>query len=48
MLYEVITMQSGDPLQFKTMDDFRAAFVKQLNHFVEIKLRGNDIRNNFV
>ncbi len=40
---KMLGMQSGDPLQFKTMDDFRAAFVKQLNHFVEIKLRGNDI-----
>jgi len=35
--------QTGDPGQFSTFDEFFAAYRKQLNHFVEIKVRGNNV-----
>lgn len=34
---------SGDPRGFKTFDEFFAAFEKQLKHFVDIKIRGNNL-----
>jgi len=38
-----IGIESGDPLQFKTYEDLFAAFKRQLKHFVEIKIRGNQV-----
>lgn len=35
--------QTGDPRGFSTFDDFFAAFAKQLRHFVDIKIRGNNL-----
>ena len=34
---------TGDPRKFKTFDEVFAAFKKQLNHFVDIKVCGNNI-----
>lgn len=36
-----IGLQTGDPRSFKSFDDLIAAFRKQLNHFIDIKIRGN-------
>ena len=36
-------LKTGDPLSFKSMDDLMEAFTKQLNYFVDIKARGNNI-----
>jgi pyruvate formate-lyase/glycerol dehydratase family glycyl radical enzyme len=36
-----IGIESGDPTSFVTFDDLYAAFEKQLQHFVDIKIRGN-------
>ncbi len=36
-------IESGDPLQFKSFDDLMRAFEKQINHFIDIKIRGNNI-----
>ena len=33
--------ETGDPAQFRTFDDLYGAFEKQLNHIVEIKVKGN-------
>ena len=38
-----IGLRTGDPRRFKTFDEFFAAFEKQVNHFVDIKVRGNNI-----
>jgi len=38
-----IGLKTGDPRRFKTFDEFFAAFEKQVNHFVDIKVRGNNI-----
>ncbi len=38
-----IGLQTGDPTTFKTFDEFYSAFEKQLNHFVDIKIKGNII-----
>ena len=35
--------QTGDPRAFATFDDFFAAFERQLRHFVDIKIRGNNL-----
>jgi len=35
--------QTGDPLQFKSFDELFEAYTKQLNHFVDIKIRGNNV-----
>ena len=34
---------TGDPRGFETFDDFFAAFERQLRHFVDIKIRGNNL-----
>jgi formate C-acetyltransferase len=34
---------TGDPRAFTTFDDFFAAFERQLKHFVDIKIRGNNL-----
>jgi len=38
-----IGLDTGDPLQFESFDDVMNAFQKQLNHFVDIKIRGNNV-----
>ncbi|MDP2035899.1 MAG: glycyl radical protein, partial [Ignavibacteria bacterium] len=38
-----IGLQTGDPTTFKTYDEFYSAFEKQLNHFIDIKIKGNII-----
>ena len=35
--------QTGDPTQFETFGDLFAAYRKQLNQFVNIKIRGNNV-----
>ena len=37
------TTQTGDPRQFETFADLFAAYQTQLNHFIDIKIRGNNI-----
>jgi trans-4-hydroxy-L-proline dehydratase len=34
---------TGEPAQFETFADFLAAYEKQLRHFIDIKIRGNNI-----
>ncbi|MGA2299506.1 MAG: trans-4-hydroxy-L-proline dehydratase [Candidatus Acidiferrum sp.] len=38
-----IGAETGDPREFKTYDEMFAAFRRQLHHFVEIKIRGNNV-----
>ena len=38
-----IGLQTGDSTTFKTYDEFYSAFEKQLNHFIDIKIKGNII-----
>ncbi|MDD2550396.1 MAG: glycyl radical protein [Bacteroidales bacterium] len=38
-----IGIETGKASSFKTYDDFYAAFEKQLNHFIDIKINGNNI-----
>jgi len=38
-----VGIESGDPLAWKTYDDVFAAFGRQLKHFVELKMRGNQV-----
>jgi formate C-acetyltransferase len=38
-----IGVESGDLVTFATFDDLYAAFEKQLQHFIDIKIRGNRI-----
>ncbi|MBN1218597.1 MAG: glycyl radical protein [Anaerolineae bacterium] len=38
-----IGLDTGDPTQFETFDQFFAAYQKQLNHFIDIKIRGNNV-----
>jgi formate C-acetyltransferase len=38
-----IGIQTGNPVNFESFDELMSAFEKQLNHFVEIKIRGNNI-----
>lgn len=40
---KTIGIESGDPLTFTTIDELLEAFRKQLRHFVEIKVRGNNV-----
>jgi formate C-acetyltransferase len=40
---EKIGVESGDPASFKTLDHLLDAFKRQLKHFIEIKLRGNNV-----
>ena len=35
--------RTGDPASFATFDDLFAAFLAQMRHFVEIKVRGNSV-----
>jgi pyruvate formate-lyase/glycerol dehydratase family glycyl radical enzyme len=38
-----IGVETGDPRQFSSFDQLQDAFKKQLRHFIEIKLRGNNV-----
>ena len=38
-----IGLETDDPTQFKTFEAFFQAYEKQLNHFVDIKVRGNQV-----
>jgi len=38
-----IGIETGDPTKFESFDELFAAFKKQLQHFVDIKIRGNNI-----
>ena len=38
-----IGLDTGDPAQFETFEELFAAYEKQLNHFVDIKIRGNQV-----
>jgi pyruvate formate-lyase/glycerol dehydratase family glycyl radical enzyme len=40
---ERIGLQTGDPTRFETFTELFAAFRQQLGHFVEIKVRGNNV-----
>ena len=35
--------QTGDPGKFKTFQEFFAAFRQQLHHFVDVKIKGNNV-----
>lgn len=39
----VIGLKTGDPASFSTYDDFFVAYQKQLHHFIDIKIAGNNI-----
>ena len=38
-----IGLETGDPLDFKTFDELFSAYKKQLLHFIDIKIKGNNI-----
>ncbi len=38
-----IGLETGDPRQFKSFDQLFYAFEQQLNYFIEIKVRGNNV-----
>jgi len=38
-----IGLETGDPTKFKTFDELYAAYEKQLRHFVDIKIQGNNV-----
>ena len=38
-----IGLETGDPAQFKSFEELFDAFKKQLKHFVDIKIKGNNI-----
>jgi formate C-acetyltransferase len=38
-----IGLKTGDPNLFETFDDFFEAYTKQVQHFVDIKIKGNQI-----
>jgi formate C-acetyltransferase len=38
-----IGLETGDPTQFKSFEELLAAYRKQLAHFVDIKVRGNNV-----
>jgi pyruvate formate-lyase/glycerol dehydratase family glycyl radical enzyme len=40
---KMIGLQTGDPTTFNSFENLMAAFEKQLNHFIEIKIKGNNI-----
>ncbi len=40
---EMIGLETGDPAQFSSFDDLFTAFEKQLEHFIDIKVRGNNV-----
>jgi len=38
-----IGINTGDPVTFKSFDEFYSAYEKQLKHFIDIKIKGNNI-----
>jgi formate C-acetyltransferase len=38
-----IGLKTGDPINFKNFDELFTAFEKQLNYFIDIKIKGNNI-----
>ncbi|MFD3158531.1 trans-4-hydroxy-L-proline dehydratase [Haloimpatiens sp. FM7330] len=40
---KLIGVETGNPIYFKSYEELFEAFKKQLHHFVEIKMRGNNI-----
>ncbi len=38
-----IGIETGDPTKFETFEDLWRAFMKQVKHFLDIKIKGNDI-----
>ncbi len=40
---KIIGLKTGDTTKFKSFDELLNAFQKQLNHFIDIKIRGNRI-----
>lgn len=36
-------LETGNPVQFESFDELMSAFKKQLKHFIEIKIKGNNI-----
>ena len=38
-----IGLETGDPREFKSFDDLLDAFKRQLKHFIDIKIRGNNV-----
>jgi pyruvate formate-lyase/glycerol dehydratase family glycyl radical enzyme len=38
-----IGLASGDPTRFESFDQLFAAYTEQLNHFIKIKIRGNNV-----
>lgn len=38
-----IGIETGDPRSLKTFDELLEAFIKQVKHFMDIKMKGNDI-----
>jgi len=38
-----IGLKTGDPRDFKSMDDLLAAMKRQLSHFIDIDIRGNNV-----
>ncbi|MCX5881675.1 MAG: glycyl radical protein [Deltaproteobacteria bacterium] len=38
-----IGIETGNPKEFTTFDDLFNAFVQQMNHFIDIKVRGNNV-----
>lgn len=44
---KMIGLSTGDPESFADFDDFLEAFAKQIKHFVDIKIEGNNIIERF-
>jgi len=40
---EKIGLETGDPAEFTSFDEIIDAYKKQLNHFINIKIRGNNV-----
>jgi formate C-acetyltransferase len=38
-----IGLETGDPTEFGSFDELFAAFKRQLNHFIDVKIKGNNI-----
>jgi pyruvate formate-lyase/glycerol dehydratase family glycyl radical enzyme len=38
-----IGLETGDPAEFETFEDLFAAYERQVNHFMDIKVRGNNV-----
>jgi trans-4-hydroxy-L-proline dehydratase len=36
-------LETGDPTQFATFEELQSAYARQLRHFVDIKIRGNQV-----